>query len=661
MINNMLSTQTVKSYRRNFMTTAALLMLLGCQSSPSTDANNKTSKSSAELEIATEEQMKDENNRVDDVQKQDSLFASPTQVPLDSATQQKSSFPQIVALLPFNAPVNMSDDTTHMLHEAVHSHLSSTNYMLVKSQEVNQRLSLFDPENIYLEEDAPKLASLLETDAVIIGTVINSSAIYAGVAAQIYYEVKISLVDKQGTVLWSQIFSERSIEGGFSVDPFAMLYNLAVTAMHVGKENMFAVADKIGRQVAQAIPQPEGVFSRANFFIDSVIHDGVNKVLKYGDTVKVGIKAATNMQVKVSIESVMTTYTAKEGQESGTYFVDIPINSGWNGENLLLTAFINDSFGNRVSKISTLGLLHFDNISPSIVNNIGLDFNVNDIDISWSSDDDSLMYSVYSITDGESMLIETTANTQINFSYQLTPFSSYTFAVEAIDKAGNRSQRLVQSAKYLPSNALKQALVLSRAKLPTDITQDMRLTSANSPYLIDGQTRVKASVSLFIDPGVIIEFAQSGVLLIEGALHTFGQQPILMTSINKRPSDDTFIKINSQRHVELNGFRIENAGIAIEILGGKPILNNGEIIDSKFSAISVRNRSNVELSHCLINGSNMSAIVVSDNARLSIKSCKFMQNFPFHIQNSSTYFVDARDNQWLPAADATTILGNVTY
>lgn len=629
-----------------------LFILQGCDSTPASLSDLVAETSSAA------EADKSSNNRTKTNNTGSKLTSLKDSQAIDDSTTKK--LPQRIALMPFLAPDDVSEDIKSMLRDSVFSHLSSTNYLFVRPQEVDQRTMLLEQQDALSHADAPLLTSLLDADAILLGTVIGSDVTYVGVAAQIYYKVEMSLVDNTGEVIWTQVFSERSIEGGISADPFSMLYNLAVTAMHVGQENLFAVADKIGRQVATSIPQPEGVFTLRNLFIESVIHDGASKALKYGDTLKVGVKAPPNLTVNVSIDSINEMFNAKE-TEAGSYFSDIPINSKWNGKDLLLTAYVVDKLGNRARKISTLGLLQFDNKAPVAITEVSANLQQNNLNLSWNKQEHGLTYQIYEISNNSrNLLAETTAN-KLNIDKAHTAFTSYQYAIVATDKAGNKSPELTINSQYLPNNALKQTAILNKAKLPNVIEDDTRLVKKFSPYLVDSQTLVNENANLFIEPGVVIEFSHAGKLHVQGSLTSFGLEPIIFRTMNGKSSDQTFITLDSSQHVELNGFKVKHAGIAIEVLKGKPLLGNCELADSKYTALSLLNTANVKLDNCLINGSNTSAIVVANNARLIMKNSQLSNNFPFHIQNSSTYSVDARQNQWQPAADVMTILGNVQY
>ncbi len=576
------------------------------------------------------------------------------------ATNNNQALPQLLALMPVFSAAEKDQEHLEMMRESIFNHLSSTNFLFMRSSEVDQRIQLLNQQQGFTQQDAEFLTGLLDVDGILLARIVSSDITYVGVASHIYFKIEIQLVDAKNQVIWEDTFSERSLEGGVGADPFTMLYSLAVTAMHAGKENVFAVTDRIGRMIATSIPQPEGAFTSHGLFIESVVHDASNKTLKYGDVIKVGVKAPSNHNVNVSIEGINQLFSARETNQ-GSYFVDIPVDKNWNGRDLMLTAYLVDSMGNRARKISSLGLIQLDNTPPSTPTEAFIELTEGEITLQWDSNEPGLTYAIYELDSNDKKLVNKTRKDRLEISRDLVPFSEYSYELVAEDDAKNQSQPVLLRSLYLPNKALKQAKIINTGKLPKVISKDSRLTKSNSPYFVDDITRVATNAMLFIEPGTIIEFSRSGSLNVLGGLNTYGLTPIILRAVNNNQSDHTFIKLDSQRHVELNGFRITNAGIGIEVLSGKPVIRNGEILNSKFSALSILNQSNVSARNLVINGSNTSAVLVANDARLSIKQSQFKNNMPFHIQNSSVYTVDATQNTWQPAADMITVLGKVKY
>lgn len=584
-----------------------------------------------------------------------------TQTNNDSTkNEDKPRLPQLLALMPLTSSSNVDQENLEMMRESIFNHLSSTNFLFVRTNEVDQRIQLLNQKGGFSAQDAEFLTGLLDVDGILLAEIVSSDITYVGVASHIYFKVDIKMVNEKGAIIWQDTFAERSLEGGVGADPFTLLYSLAVTALHAGKENVFAVTDKIGRMIATSIPQPEGAFTQHGLYIDSVVHDASNKSLKYGDVIKVGVKAPSNHSVNIAIEGINQLFNTRE-TSTGAYFVDIPVDKNWDGQDLMMTAYLVDKMGNRARKISSLGLIEFDNTEPQPPSEAYIELAEGEVRIYWEAPEPNLEYLLYSVVNDEKQLINSTRGSRVIMPSNLVPFSQYSYELVAKDKADNQSQPVQLTSLFLPNNAIKQAKVVSTGRLPQFINQDSRLTKANSPYLIDDITTIARNAMIFIEPGVIIEFTRSGSLNILGGVTTFGASPVIFRSLNSNQSDHTFITLNSQRHLELNGFRVTNAGIGIEVLAGKPMISNGEIINSKFSALSIQNQANVAARNIVINGSNTSAIVVANDARLSIKQSQFMNNLPFHIQNSSTYTIDATNNQWEPAADMMSVLGKVKY
>jgi hypothetical protein len=167
--------------------------------------------------------------------------------------------------------------------------------------------------------------------------------------------------------------------------------------------------------------------------------------------------------------------------------------------------------------------------------------------------------------------------------------------------------------------------------------------------------------SLYIEPGTIIEYANQGNLQIMGSLYLFGQDPVLFRPISQGLTAQTFLTLNSSEHVQLQGFQIKGAGIAIDVLKGKPLISDCLLENSQYSALVLSNMASVLLDNCHINGSNTSALVVKDQSRIKVTNSKFSNNMPFHIQSSSVFSIEAKSNQWSPEASPMSILGNVRY
>jgi hypothetical protein len=581
-----------------------------------------------------------------------------------AATEQATTveepliLPRSLALLPFSNGTE-KPAAADMLRNTLFGHLARTNFDIPHIQHVDNRLVILDPNQSLTEEDAPLLTQILGVDALLMGHVISYDTIYAGIYAQITFEVEISMLDKQGRVLWKETFEEISREGGLSTNAWSLLYSMAVTAMHLEDENLFAVADKMGRNIAANIPQPEE-YQYEETFIESVIHNAAGKSLRYSDSFKVGIKGDANKQASVMLQGVDDIFPLKE-DEPGIYLADIPVAHDWQSDGMMLTGYLRASDG-RVSKaISPAGLIQVDNSAPQQIKNLSMTTNFKRVNLDWEHNESKVVFKIYRKTSVGLELLTQTQQSQIELEHGLSPFEVLEVAIIAVDPAGNESSALDARQVIYPLSSLNEATVLSAKQLPAILDGQVLLRKQHSPYLVDRQTVLSAGSSLYIEPGTEIEFSAAGNLLIQGSVFTFGADKIVFKPVNDQLTAQTFLTIDSNEHVQLEGIQIERAGIAINVIRGKALISQCIIVQSQYSALVASQNTNVTVKNCLIDGSNTSAVVVTDQAKVTVTDSKLINNFPFHIQNASLVEMDARNNEWSPEASTMTILGSVRY
>jgi hypothetical protein len=587
-----------------------------------------------------------------------------TQPALSNAQAQTVSekeaviLPRSLALLPFSNETE-KPDAADMLRTTLFGHLARTNYDIPHIQHVDNRLAILDPKQSLTQNDAPLITQILGVDGLLLGRVMSYDTIYAGIYAQITFKVEITMVDNQGSVLWKKTFEEISREGGLSTNAWSLLYSMAVTAMHLEDENLFAVADKMGRNIAANIIQPDDYQYEENF-IETVIHDSAGRSLRYSDRIKVGIKGDANKQASVMLQGVDDIFPLVE-DEPGVYLAEIPVAQDWHSDGMMLTGYLRASDG-RVSKaISPAGLIRVDNQSPKTINNLNMTTNFKRVTLDWDHEESEVIFNIYRKTSVGLELLTQTQQSQIEIEHGLSPFEMLEVAIVAVDPAGNESRALDTRQVIYPLSNLYDATVLTAKNLPAILEGQILLRKHHSPFLIDRQTVLSSGSSLFIEPGTEIEFSAAGNLLVQGSIFTFGADKIIVKPVNEQLTAQTFLTIDSNEHVQLQGIQIERAGIAIDVIKGKALISECTILHSQYSALVVSQNAKATVTNCLIDGSNTSAIVVTGQANVSINDSKLINNFPFHIQHASHVEMDATNNEWSPKASPMTILGSVRY
>lgn len=557
--------------------------------------------------------------------------------------------PESIAILPFTNDTE-EEVAGQLLRQVINSQLSGMNFRSMHPAEVDRKL----PEGGPI--DYTQMASYLGVDAVLVGEVVTFERFFAGIYAQIRLGVELKLYNTQGEVIWTGEHDVFQSAGGISTSAWGLLLNAAVAAMHLDDDNLLAAADELGRKIARDFPQPESYATKQGPEIESVLHDQGNQWLHYGDVIKVGVKGEPDLIASIQLGQLVKQ-DLKE-VEPGVYMGEIVVDPSWNETRVPVSGILQDDSGNTTRLLSIAGLINFDNVVPSSVEALTGSLTKDTLKLSWQSDDLSSHYRVYGMIDGAKTLVKETSETFINVVTEAVLFDVYYFEVVAVDRASNESEPRTVSLTAYPREVGKQHYLSGPIQGQYDGIYT--LIKQFSPYQINGPVTFSQSSEVYIEPGVELQFGPDATITLQGATYLWGDnQKISLVPLEGVERKLPYLIIDSQKAVHLNGVRMVEAGVGVEVKQGAPLLDLVEFVSTRFTALNVKGEANVTVRHCLIDGSNTSAVVVSDYAKLKMNSCTIRNNFPFHIQNASSYEVDATDNEWAPAPSARTILGKV--
>jgi hypothetical protein len=550
-----------------------------------------------------------------------------------------TDIPKVIAIAQLSNSTE-SIEASSVLREILQSHLSNKNFQLVHTKEVDFK----NPEN---KLSPQQLAQALGVDAVVVGEVVEYERFYAGIYAHIKLGVDIELISKDGQTLWQKKEVITSRAGGVSTTVWGILLNAALAAQHLEDKNLFAAADELGRSIANEFPEPDGYIGTAIPTIDMVIHDGANKWLKYNDNLTVGIKGQAGLRAVLDIEGI-GSFDLKE-QESGIYKTDIIVDKRWNGEQKVITGKLIDNTGQITQMISTTGLVNFDNLKPTNVGELKVDFaTIDEIKLSWKNNNQEQVKYKVLMTSLDNNLTETTMtnDTHIVFNGNFEAFKTLEFTVIALDKAENESAKTVVSTKVYPIKLAETSILSST--LSGSYQGINILSKENSPYIVASNTLFTEGSTLIIEPEVKVKFKQGAGITVQGLAYLWGNtkqlpKSIIFESESTQSPAKKFLTLDSSKTIEINGLHLKNSGVAIEIKSGSPSFDHLYSDNAKYSALTINGQANVKIKNCLLNGSSTSAIVLSGRSRLALDKCNFTNNQPFHIQNSSAFPVIAKD------------------
>ncbi|MFS1701980.1 right-handed parallel beta-helix repeat-containing protein [Aestuariibacter sp. GS-14] len=560
----------------------------------------------------------------------------------------KQEIPGSIAILPFS---NTTEEkvAAPLLRQVINSQLAGRNFSLMHPAEVDKRL----PSG---PVDYTKMASYLGVEGVLVGEVVDFERFFAGIYSEIRLEVALSLYNTKGEVVWSGEHEVTQRAGGVSTTAWGLLLNAAIAAMNLDDENLLAAADELGRKVAFDFPQPSAYAGNAGPVIESVIHDQAGQWLRYSDVLEVGVKGEPGLQAFAELGNVARVQLKEV--EPGVYITKIPVQPDWNQVRVPVTGILQGKDGNTSTMLSIAGLVNFDNTPPGAVKNLVGSQTETTLKLSWQAEDDAQTFTVFRMVDGEKSVVYSGPDSFANLAITTEAFSLNEYKVVAADRAGNSSDtKSITLTTYIKE--VGQQTYLS-GPLQGEYTGVMALTKTFSPYQVKGQVVFSQDSEIYVEPGVELQFDPQATITIRGEAYFWGlKQAIRIGPVADAERRAPYLILENNKATQISGVQMFNGGIGIAIKSGQPLLEAIEIIGSKFTAVMIEGEANVTLRHCLLDGSNTSGVVVSDFAKLKINDCTIRNNFPFHIQNASSYEIDATGNAWDPKATTSNLLGKI--
>jgi hypothetical protein len=491
----------------------------------------------------------------------------------------------------------------------------------------------------------------LNVDGLIRGEVTEFERLFVGIYAEIRLGVTLEIIDINGVSIWQGQFEVSSRAGGISTSPWGLLMNSVLAALHLEDENLYAAADKLGRKIRGAIPEPAGFSPEAGPRIDGVLHDAVNKSLKYGDILTVGLHGEPNNTATFMLQDI-GQFDLLETQP-GEYIGKVPISKSWEITDKMIIGQLRNNLGVSSKWISPLGLITIDNTSPEPPTQLFVSAMGDKLELQWSTVTGAQKYQLRPV-DAERGTNEIWVD-KTSAELPIVPlFVSQVWEVTAYDYAQNASvPARIQVTNY-PDPVVARAEKI--AELRGEINKNSILTRQYSPYIVRESINLKTDTHLFIEPGVKLIFAQNASIISRGIIKTWSNDDPVIMNAQIKGSNSTYIHQAAGR-LELNSVQIKDAGIAIQSDSGSVFLDNVEFDNNVFSALSLSGDTSVTAKQIIVRGSNTGGIVLTEQSKLTMMGSTFSNNSPFNIQNASSYPVLIGSPLWLPEGTKPAIIG----
>lgn len=191
-------------------------------------------------------------------------------------------------------------------------------------------------------------------------------------------------------------------------------------------------------------------------------------------------------------------------------------------------------------------------------------------------------------------------------------------------------------------------------KLSGEIKTDSYLFLSGSPYRVVKDVVVDGGATLYIEPGVVIQFEQKTSLIAEdGGIIARGtaENPITFTAAASSPTPGFYnnaVRLTKQTKVN-SSFAyciVKYATTAFDIFTGSPEISYSQIMSSSQSAVFCRNDATPALLYnTFAENQGEGAIKCVGMANPKINFNNFTGN-TVAVQTFSTIYIDARNNWW---------------
>lgn len=186
------------------------------------------------------------------------------------------------------------------------------------------------------------------------------------------------------------------------------------------------------------------------------------------------------------------------------------------------------------------------------------------------------------------------------------------------------------------------------------IKTDSYLILSNSPYRITKDVVIDGGATLYIEPGVVLEFEQKSTFVTQnGGIIARGtkERPITFTAASASPTPGFYASVvqfvePTRVNSSFSYCIVKYAATAFDIYAGSPEISHSYIAHSSQSAIYCRKEATPVISfNTFATNAGEGAIVCFGRANPKIFQNNFIGNV-WAIQSVSSIYIDARHNWW---------------
>ncbi len=530
--------------------------------------------------------------------------------------------PLSVAILPFDNQTK-EPEAGPLLRRLFYNNFSSLAYEDIELSRIDAALPKFDPAIAFDAPDTSKIAPQIQADAIIVGRVTKFETLYAGLYASfsVAFELKM-IAPKENQVLWSVKHEETQRSGKVPLSPIGAIIAAATTVMDLSRYTMINTSNKLCQTSIETIPPSANLKGRSYPKIFTLVHDGVNRNIKKGDKLQIGVEGSPGLKAHF-ILSPRTTAVEMQEAESGSYIGTYIVREGEDLKDAQVVVTLTDEWNNTCRWEDTLGLVNLDGIAPQSPTGIKASGADGKVFLRWNPVDvaDLAGYQVLrSLTPLSGY--QDVGFTEFNRleDADVSNDTTYYYRIVAQDKAGNQSQLL----SGIPATPVPPGPTLVAGELGAETVWH----PGGNPYFIDEEVVLPQGSRLRIEPGVLIKAAETTRFLIKGQLTVNGEAnaPVLFSSDHEGGTWEGIVFDHADSEVRLMHFEITNAITGIRIIETSPAIDFGTIKGCTTGLVISGEKAAPQIKNLTIYRNKQTGVKSTDLAQPHLTASKIVYN-----------------------------------
>jgi hypothetical protein len=531
----------------------------------------------------------------------------------DAEAQQKIVLPTVVAVMPFEN-ATQEKDAAERMRKSFYNFFSSVPYVDVELATVDDGVARLEKSTGKKAADLTpqEICQAIGCDGLLFGKVTDYQKAFGGLYSRLHAEVEVWMVNtRTGKEVARAKDSVTYLEGNIPLSPLGAVMTAMSSAANVREIQETRMVSELANKLVAKIPLPEGAPATRPPEIKEVITNAGEGPFGSGKIIRVGLQGDPGGIAAFDIGNFKRGLPMQETQP-GVYLGEYAVLPGDSTRDMPIIAYLRRQSGAERQWIDTSGLVAIDTRPPQPVTGLKARPHRDRVELSWTPPPDAPDLSAYRVLRSEQPLtgFQQIARTELNAYEDLTarPGVTYYYQVVAADNAGNVS---ASSSTVSAGLTLSARPAASEASILTgELASDTDLAGI---YLLKGQLRVPAGVSLTIGPETTIVAENDAGIYVQGILTVDGSSGLVR--LFSRRSDHWAGIVLDGGQVTMKGAVLSGAqtGLTLKDTGG--IVENVSVTDNDVG-INLSGLSGVVIRNCWVAGNGTGIQAVGTDAKI---------------------------------------------